>query len=208
MTSRYDTLRPRMARNLRALYRRATPADLREGLAWYPTAVAGCVTWSRGFGVDARTIACTIAAISPQCDWTTNLRIAFELLSGQTLVSGGALRMNVFKARQLLIDRAVSLNPYFKDGPKVRAFAANLCGDSTRVTVDAHAVQAALNDPLWRKSLHANQYAILADVYSAVARSFNLRPCDFQAIVWCTWKRRHSTANKKKLIARARKAAK
>lgn len=202
--SQYDALRPRMRHNLRVLYRKASPADIREGLAWYPTAVAGCLTWSRGFGVDARTIACIIAAISPQCDWTLNLRIAFELLSGQTLVSGGALRANVFKARQILVDRAIQLTPYFVDGPKVRAFAANLSGDSAAVTIDAHAVQAALNEPLWRKSLHATQYRAIADTFTDIALEVHHRPCDFQAIIWCAWKRRHTTKDKQRMLRERR----
>lgn len=205
--SQYDALRPRMRRNLRALYRRASAADIREGLAWYPTVVVGCMTWSKGFGVDARTIACIIAAISPQCDWTTNLRIAFELLSGQTIVSGGALRTNVFKARRILVDRAIALAPYFVDGPKVRAFASNLSGDASAVTIDTHAVQAALNEPLWRKSIARRQYDVFAAVYADVAKEFNHRPCDFQAIVWCAWKRRHTTSDKKRMLAQRRTAS-
>jgi hypothetical protein len=204
--SKFVALRARMRRNLRRLYSRCTPEDKREGLAWYPTAVAGCLTWSRGFNVDARTIACTIAAISPQCDWTSNLRIAFELLSGQSVVSGGAIRANVEKARRILADRAVSLAPYFKNGPKINAFAANLSGDASRVTVDVHAVQAALNDPLFNKPVNPAGYPVVAGVYREVAESFGVRPCDFQATIWCHWKRVHPTSRKKQLLA-ARKRA-
>jgi hypothetical protein len=204
--SQYYPLRARMRRNLRKLYARCTPEDKREGLAWYPTAVAGCLTWSKGLGVDARTIACTIAAISPQCDWTTNLRIAFELLSGQTTVSGGAIRTNVWKARQILVDRALSLSPYFKNGPKITAFAANLAGDASRVTIDVHAVQAALNNPLYSKPVNPAGYSVIADIYREVAAESGIRPCDFQAIIWCHWKRVHPTSRKKSLLA-ARKRA-
>lgn len=195
-----------MRRNLRKLIRRATDADMREGLAWYPTASAGCIAWSQQTGIDARTIACVIAAISPQCDWTSNLRIAFEVLAGQPLVTGGALRANVTKARRVLADRATTLDGYFKGGPKVKAFAANLQGLSNHVTVDTHAVQAALNKPLWRKTFHDNAYAIVADVYRDVAREFDMRPCDFQAVIWCAWKRRHTTSDKKRkrMLARER----
>lgn len=194
----------RYKRNLRALYARATDADKREGLAWYPTAHAGCLAWSTAFGVAPETIACIIAAISPQCDWTTNLRIAFELLSGQVVVSGGALRANVMKARAILDARATSIDGYFKDAPKVRAFSKNLGGWDAWVTVDSHAVQAAVNDPLWRKSLHPNAYRIFANIYADVARERGLRPCDFQAVIWCAWKRRHTTLDKQRMLARER----
>lgn len=204
MRSIYSRNAWRYARNLRKLYTLATPTDLREGLAWYPAAANGAVIWGAQFNVSAATVASVIAAISPQCDWTSNLRCAFEVLAGQSLVTGGALPVNVAKARAILAARALSPNTHFKSAPKVSAFAANLSGNGERVTIDTHAVQAALNDPLWRKSLHAPQYRIFADVYALVAREVELRPCDFQAVIWCAWKRCHTTSDKKRYLARAR----
>jgi hypothetical protein len=190
----------RYRRNLRRLYARATDADKREGLAWYPTAQAACLTWADAFNVEARTIACVIAAISPQCDWTSNLRIAFEVLSGQTLVTGGALRANVAKARRILADRALVTTGYFKSGPKVEAFALNLAGHGWAVTIDNHAIQAARNDPARTMAVRATAYSIFADCYHDVAVGFGLRPCDFQAIIWCIWKRRYPAGRKRALI--------
>lgn len=197
----------RYRRNLRKLYAQATMADVREGMAWYPAAFAGCQAWANTFNVDARTIACVIATISPQCDWTSNLRIAFEMLSGQSIVTGGALRANVAKARRVLQDGATSLDGYFKQGPKVKAFSHNLQGNPWPIVVDSHAVQALKNEPLFTKSFHPAAYAVFADCYRDVALSVNVRPCDFQAIIWCAWKRRHSTASKRRKLAQLRRAA-
>lgn len=191
--------RAQYRRNLRRLYARATDADRREGLAWYPTAVAACQTWSQGLSVPAETIACVIAAISPQCDWSSNLRIAFELLSGQTLVTGGALRANVDKARRILRDRHTSVYPVFKVAPKVASFAENLKGYAGAVTVDTHAVQAAMNAPTVFRSIHPGAYAIFAGLYADVATELGLRPCDFQAIIWCVWKRKYPRERKRAL---------
>jgi hypothetical protein len=192
--------------NLRKVYARATDADKREGLAWYPTAAAGCNTWAQGFGLDARTIASVIAAISPQCDWTSNLRIAFELLSGQPRVTGGALRANVEKARQILNDRAHGVAGYFKVAPKVTAFSRNLAGDDSVVTIDAHAAQAATNN-LGISTVRPAAYVVFSQCYVDVARELGIRPCDFQAIVWCAWKRRYSPERKRAIKrANARKA--
>lgn len=187
-------------RNLRRLYTHATPADISEGMAWYPTAVAGCHAWADHYGLDYRTVACVIAAISPQCDWTSNLRIALELLSGQTIVTGGALRANVQKARRILADGATDLTSYFVVGSKVNAFAHNLQGDPDAITIDNHAVQAAMNAPTTTIYLRVTAYNVFVDIYRDVADSLRLRPCDFQAIIWCVWKRRHSPAQKRALI--------
>lgn len=194
----------RYARNLRKLYLASSDADKREGMAWYPTAEAGARVWAERTGVDSRTVASVIAAISPQCDWTSNLRIAFELLAGQALVTGGALRANVDKARAILRAGAITPDGHFKAAPKVSAFAQNLMGNGARVTIDSHAVQAALNNPLWSKSFHPRIYTIFADAYTDVARELGLRPCDFQAVIWCAWKRRHTTSDKKRMLARQR----
>jgi len=196
----------RYARNLRKLFASASDADKREGMAWYPNAESGARVWAERADIDARTVASVIAAISPQCDWTSNLRIAFEVIAGQALVTGGALRANVDKARAIMRDRATSPDGYFKSAPKVSAFAQNLMGNGARVTVDSHAVQACLNNPLWRKSLHAQAYNVFADVYADVAREVNLRPCDFQAVIWCAWKRRHTTADKQRMLRERRTA--
>lgn len=197
----------RYRRNLRKLYRSATDADKREGLSWYPTAVVACEKWAQGFGVDSRTVACTIAAISPQCDWASNLRIAFELLSGQTTVTGGALRSNVDKARRILDDNATSVAAYFVSAPKVTAFSLNLMGRTDAVTIDTHAAQAAANDPTLFKGIPQNVYSLYASCYVDVAREFNVAPCDLQAIVWCSWKRRYPRAQKNKLVREKRAAA-
>lgn len=194
----------RYARNLRKLYAQATPADIMQGSTWYPVAMDGCHAWGERFNVEPETVACVIAAISPQCDWTSNLRIALEVLSGQALVTGGALRANVAKARAIYRDRATSLVGYFKDGPKVTAFSRNLLCDGAHVTIDAHAVQAAMNNPLWSKSLRTPQYRVFADVYSDVARELGIPVYQFQAIIWCTWKHKHTTSDKKRMLARRR----
>jgi len=206
--SKFAPLAPSFRRNLRKLARTITDADKREGLAWYPLAVSGARKWSEGLGIDARTIACVIAAISPQCDWTSNLRIALEVLAGQTIVTGGALRRNVEIARRVLADGAVSLDGYFANGPKVSAFSRNLMGDSDAVTVDTHAVQAVLNNPTYARGVKPAQYPIVADAYRTVARELGYRPCDFQAVIWCAWKRRHTTVAKRAAIARAKRAGK
>jgi hypothetical protein len=193
----------RYKRNLRKVYARATDADKKEGLAWYPTAQGGCETWARGFGLDARTVACVIAAISPQCDWTSNLRIAFELISGQTTVTGGALRANVYKARAILANRATEVTNYFKVAPKVTAFSQNLSGVRRAVTVDAHAAQAATNN-LNVNTVRPAAYIVFAECYRAVADELGIDPRDFQAIVWCAWKRRYSPERKRAIKRQAK----
>jgi hypothetical protein len=196
----------RYKRNLYKAFTRATPADIREGLAWYPTAVAGCLVWSKAFELPAETIACMIAAVSPRCDWTSNLRIVFELLSGQSIVTHGALPLNVRKARAIHQAKAVTVDNYYKLAPKVRAFAKNLQGQSWHVTIDRHAAQCAMNDATFTGGVTPAAYLVFADCYREVAYTLGYRPCDFQAILWCAWKRRYSRALKSQLTRKGRNA--
>jgi len=77
----------------------------------------------------------------------------------------------------------------FPGGPKVNNFAHNLAGDLSYVTVDTHAVQAALNDPLITLGLPWTPYRIFAECYAVAARKVDRQPAEFQAIVWYVWKR-------------------
>jgi hypothetical protein len=81
----------------------------------------------------------------------------------------------------------------------VNAFARNLQGDGSAVTVDTHATQAALNDVTVTIGLTAARYAVFADAYRAAAMHAGLRPCDFQAVVWHIWKRKYPRGLKNKL---------
>ncbi len=92
----------------------------------------------------------------------------------------------------------------FPQGPKVNAFAQNLGGHLDAVTIDAHASQAAFNDVTFRKNLRWMPYSILADAYRDVARTVGLAPCDLQAILWVTWKRRYPRETKKALIRKGK----
>lgn len=179
-------------------YERSTIAERQAGLEWYPRAVHGCKVWAQQFGIEPATVASVIAALSPQCEWTANLRCALTLLQGEPLNPGnGALNVNIRKGMRILQDRATLPDAYFDYAPKVCAFARNLQGDSESVTIDAHAAQAALEDVTHNFNGRAGVYEVFADVYRSAAHTLGLRPCDFQAIVWHVWKREHPPAKKR-----------
>ncbi len=153
-----------------------------------------------------KTVACVIAAISPQCEWTRNLVIADDLLAGREPSIGGALRSNLAKAKALrdetdtpngtldYLSASARMARVFKSGPKVTNFAQNIAGDTQAVTVDTHAIQAAMSDPLVTICLKAASYQLFAQAYQAAARQVGIAPCDFQAIIWHSWKRQYPTA--------------
>ena len=189
MTCQFDARRPELIRNLLKLYRQSTAADRAQGAAWYPAAHYIVQQWATTYCIHNATVACVIAAISPQTDWARNLIIADDTLAGRAPSISGALPKNVTKARRIIADAAFTTLPYFLHGPKVASFAENLQGRMNMVTVDTHAMQAALADPLATYSLKWRPYRVFAECYAHAAVKVGLAPATFQAIIWHVWKR-------------------
>ena len=196
MACQFDRKRAAIEHNLLSLYSVASAVDIADGLAWYPKAHTIVLEWSEHYGYPIACVASVIAAISPQCEWTRNLIIAEDVLDGRPQSVGGALHVNVKKARRIRSARATDITAYFPYGPKVASFAVNLAGDYSHATIDTHAMQAALNDVLARYTLKIQPYQCFADCYARAADSVGLEPAHFQAILWHTWKRLHPRVSK------------
>jgi len=168
------------------------------GSEWYPTAHQIVCEWADTYGRSIANVACVIAAISPQCDWPRNLIIADETLQGHNVPSiGGALPTNLRKAQIVRDERLSTLLDIFPGGPKVNSFAANLAGDYSVVTVDAHVLQAALNDVTSTRALKWAAYAVVSSAYTQAAKQLKLEPAELQATIWVTWKRLNPAASKR-----------
>lgn len=179
-----------MRDNLLTVYSQATTDDMNVGLAFYPLAFTQCHDWARYSGHNPLTVAGVVAALSPQVDWPHNLETAEHMVFGDVGYVYRGIRKNFDKAECILRDGAIDISPYFKRGLKVVPFSRNLAGDSEAVTVDTHAIQAAHNDVYWpQQALTPRTYAQIANAYVDSARAANLRPCDFQSVVWHVWKR-------------------
>lgn len=196
MASQFDRRVPEITRNLLKLYRKRSVVDDTLGRAWYPNAHQIVVDWADTYGYSIATVACVIAAISPQCDWTRNMIIADDLLAGRPPSIGGAINVNVRKAERIRDDRAVSTLEYFPQGPKVCAFACNLAGDYSIVTIDTHALQAGLDDVESNYRLKWQPYSAFALAYVAAATKVSVEPAVFQSIIWHIWKRLYPRVSK------------
>lgn len=197
---------PQMVVNLVSLHNRATEADIINGEVWYPNARRIVSEWSDTYNVSETTVACVIAALSPQIDWPRNLIMADDVLAQRPLSIQG-LRKNEEKAR--LIARvepidivtigipAEVMRYYFPTGPKVGSFAENLAGRDDIVTVDTHAMQAALNDVEARYTLKWTPYQVFQSAYTRAAQRVNRSPAEFQAIIWHVWKRLNPPQHKR-----------
>jgi hypothetical protein len=114
------------------------------------------------------------------------------------------MHKNIVKAERIrdtdcVTDIWSTMREMFPCGPEVCNFALNLVGNDYAVTVDGHAAQAALDNPLSTITLKWIPYNVFADCYRAAAAREDLVPATFQAIVWHAWKRLHPTAVKRQI---------
>jgi hypothetical protein len=207
MSTLYHGKEETMSHRLIQLFTRADAEDIAQGERWYPDAQRIVSEWSEHFGHRESTVACIIAAISPQCEWTRNLIIAHDVLLRRPQSVGGAVHRFVDIARRIERDEASSLTMYFKGGPKVKSFAENLMGNMDVVTVDTHATQAALGDASRTIPLTPARYQPFSAAYVIAAHACNRTPAEFQAIVWHTWKRLYTPETKRRLIAERKEHA-
>lgn len=190
--------------NLLNLHTTASSAAYAEGLAWYPKARAIMHDWALHYGVHHTVCACVTAALSPQVSWERNLIMADDVLAERPLSLLG-IQKNMEKAIALRREPEVieklgvlhTMQSLFPTGRKVQSFACNLSGDTDTVTVDTHGFQAAFNDSTLVRTFHSAAYHVIAAAYRIAAwKSGHRAPCDFQAIIWCSWKERYPRAQK------------
>jgi hypothetical protein len=173
-------------RNVLRAYAAASEDEILAGKLWYSEAhdVARELGGPHiGAGI--------LAALSPQCDWDTNVIMGREISAGRT--PRYATGTNVAKARAC--DRGAPWRDVL-GGPKVRAFATLIQDpdDSHAVVIDRHAFDAALGRITSDRDRalllgRRGTYERFARVYRAAARVLGLTPATVQATVWVAWRR-------------------
>ena len=176
-----------MKRRILAHYADCSAADLASGLGWYGRALEGAHALlpndpSRAAGV--------IAALSPRCHWSTNVGWAASVVeaaeSGDRCPEVHTRAMRALAWRIARGERPLDV----LNGPKVRAFYANITGDLERVTIDVWAARAAEGAAVPKDkngvdiAPSGRRYALLERASVECARIVGLAPRDLQAAVW------------------------
>lgn len=179
-----------MVRRICQAYRAASPAHLAAGLGWYATARDKAERMAPA-GTDGSPMvdlaAGVIAALSPRCQWSTNLAWARVTVNrahaglSQPAVSTTSNRDHAWRIANGEAPLSV-LN-----GPKVRAFYANIMGDTDAVTVDTWAVRVATGRTgkaaEWTIGTR-RRYDAVADAYRRAAVILGTDPRSVQAATW------------------------
>ncbi|MGH2568238.1 MAG: DUF7178 family protein, partial [Bacteroidota bacterium] len=152
------------------------------GMRWYPEALATAYEIAGESGYTVEQVAGVIAAVSPNTSWQQNVSLAWQLcVEGR---DGGTFGKNVAYAHRILTGEV------WEDvlkGPKVRAFAANILGDTQRVTVDRWMARAA---GLNIDRVNVGQYVMVEQAVREGGAAVGVSPRDLQAMVWITIRER------------------
>lgn len=183
-----------MRRNLLDTLAGASPEAEAEGSAWYLAAHSIAADIADRHGLTLAQAAGVIAALSPQCGWAENVRLADQAAADGE--ASGHTADACRKADAIL----AGADPFeVLGGRKVRSFYANIVRPTTPgpVTVDRHAVdmlvgrRGAVEDRVLER---IGAYARCAAVIRSVARDLGMRPHDVQAVAWVAWRQVHDVA--------------
>jgi hypothetical protein len=166
-------------------WRRASAAELAEGMAWYARAGELADALSAGAPITRAQACGVIAALSPRQQWVTNVTGAVALVDayarGESDPPSVGLGLSRSRAWAILHHPGDPLDVL--GGPKVRAFYANIMGDAHAVTVDVWAARAAEGRRDDRAPTRG-RYRRIADAYRAAADIAGVTPREMQAAVW------------------------
>lgn len=175
--------------NIVGLVGDATIAERAAGLVWYPAFSRAIAAHGAVHGYSREDSLALFAALSPRArinrNWDNFKRACAEGNPAKCLGLTHSHRDKIarFLAGLFSIEAVIS-------GDKVSAFYGNLAGDLSRVTIDRHAIAAALGHCPDNLSLSHAQYRRYALAYQAAAKMLDLEPAQVQAIVWIVWRRK------------------
>ena len=184
---RHDT----MVDNILAVWSRSTPEERARGAAWYDDARGHAALVADIAGVPPIVGAAVIAVLSPQVEWSVNLREAYTLAVAYR--DGTLPDANTFRAFQRNIDKAwgcltmPDLWTEYVRGPKVSAFHRAIAGLPGGPVIDRHATRVATG--YGYDSVSNGAYRLVQAAYEDAARIAGEDVHTLQAATWITCKR-------------------
>lgn len=173
--------------NILSVYLHASDAHVQSGMDWYSDANALALELSpadawRGAGV--------IAAFSPVCPWTRNVKLA--RMAFETGIATGHTKVMCSQAQRIL-DGEHTMDVL--KGEKVRAFASAIADpeNSTIATIDRHAHDIAMGRRYSDEERNVGKriFRDLSESYSIASELAGISVAQMQAITWVAWRDRH-----------------
>jgi hypothetical protein len=167
----------------------ATAKDLADGLAWYDRARRMAESMADESGLPVAHCAGVIAALSPRVQWAENVKSARRMIEAASRGEAEPRTNGTLSNRAKAWRIAKGEHPDdVLSGPKVRAFYANIMGDTDAVTVDVWAARAAEGRD-WPHAPVRRRYRLLAESYRRAGKRHGMTGRDVQAAVWTVYRR-------------------
>lgn len=173
--------------NLRHFFNEADEDTVDAGRAWYLQANIWCELMAVRYGVSTYKVASVLSALSPRNKWERNKHDAESVL--KTWRNGGKpedINVCTFTSnKEKAFDILNNIQEIEPKSLKTRAFLLNIAYlDTEAITVDVWHLRACFDRMIVPKSLTPKVYDQLQKATLQVAKEFNIRGYEFQAVVW------------------------
>lgn len=176
--------------NLRHFYNQADQDQIERGKAWYLQANIWCETMAVKYGYPSEVVAEVLSALSPRNKWERNKKDAEAVLSAvrnnKTMSSVKVCTFNNNKEKAFDIARLKTRIVH--GAPKTYAFVQNIAHlNEDYITIDVWHKRACFDVIDTSKvlpNLTELKYKQIEKATKQVAKEFDVRGYEFQAIVW------------------------
>ena len=178
-------------KHLKNIMRQASNENIIKGKSWYNDAQEYSRILSVKYNVSMPLVASVIAALSPRNRWERNKIDAENVIShvfnGTTLQKVAVF--NAMKNKALSLCKEMTHEERLKilNGIKIQSFYCNIIGDESRVTIDTWidlAYSGEYKAVKERNALTLGRYRIIEKDIKKLAKQYNMKAYELQAIVW------------------------
>jgi hypothetical protein len=185
----------KISENLEYFFNTATAEDYTEGLSWYKDANDIVQKFSKEYDFDPLVVANVLSALSPNNKWERNTYDTEQVLkavrNGQTEDDIKVCTFNKNKAKAFELARGEREGIQYDNSPKTHSFVKNIAElNEDFVTIDIWHTRASFDKMIVPKSLSISNYEDIKDITIKNAKKHNIKPFEYQAIIWCSIRNR------------------
>lgn len=200
-------------RHIKAIFKIATPSEIRDGIVWYANAQKQAQDLSTWYGLPLEIVVGVIAALSPNNKWERNIANARDMIhayiDGDDIDSFKVSTYHAMKRKAWsILETGASEEPQpaadwvkvILNGRKIVAFYECIMGEDS-CCIDGHARNIYYNERVGLTHVKTNigvkEYATITSAYSKAARALSkggrtYHAYEVQAITWVVWRRIHN----------------
>jgi hypothetical protein len=189
-------------KNIIAVYKMATPDEIKQGIEWYLNATSDCKNIADRLRLPLHIVIGVVSALSPNNKWKRNIVNADELctafIDGQDMDS---IKVSTYHKMKQKAWSILRLMPTYDDavtilnGKKIVSFFKNINGDESEITIDGHARNIYYNDRQGlttpNTNIKKNEYKDIQKAYARASKKLGIKAYELQAITWVAWRRIH-----------------